>query len=82
MKALALNNFCFLTKFKSKSPAFPLVRTCPTKSARSTSLSLFPGNLKPIVILSASGPTTSFTTGAVIGASGEKVYLVTGFSFI
>ena len=56
------------------SPALPLVRISPTKSANRASLSWLPGKRNPIETLSASGPTTFLMIGAVIGASFSKVY--------
>ena len=56
------------------SPALPLVRISPTKSANRASLSWLPGKRNAIETLSASGPTTFLMIGAVIGASFSKVY--------
>ena len=82
MEARARNNFCFFTRLRSIRPALPLVRICPTRSANSTSFDLLPGNLKPMVTFSASGPTTSARIGAEIDVSGRKLYFGTGFGFM
>ena len=54
-------------------PAMPLLSTAATMSAVSLSMMEEPGYLQPNMTNSASVPSTSFSTGAVIGASGSQL---------
>ena len=53
-----------------------------TPNTRLDLVSRAPGILKAMSTLSASGPSTSFTTGDLMGASGAGLYSFTGLAFI